>query len=213
MGSKLILLLWLLMGGLLTFFCVNTDKRELLINLGNSYLNGNDVEDNQSLLKDDEVITQLSTAILIREAISNEKNRTFTLSKKSNNSIDNSKKIENIEDKISNILNDNPISFRISSNIIREDSKERLKKIFKLLKGLPKGTTVRVEGYTDATGNASSNKILSQKRANSVKLYFEKKGLTHLEIDAKGYGEGKPLSDNPNDIKNRRVEIHLKGGE
>lgn len=201
MGSKLILLLGLIVGGLLTVFCVDKDKREVILNYKNSYFNQAKVSD---VAKVENIIIQ---------EIPKETKSFPTLIDREEVSLGNVSDIENIEEKITILLKDNPIYFQINSSTIHEDSQKGLMKIFGALKELPRGTVVTVEGHTDAIGNASFNKKLSQKRADSVKFYLKKGGLNHLTIKSKGYGEEKPLVSNPNDKKNRRVEINLKRGE
>ena len=208
MGSKLIFLLGLFVGGLLMFFCINKDKRELLLNYKNIYLN--DTKKVTNLKQEPKSLPILTE----RQGLSPKK------IDERNNNIDTvlvdreeQKKIINIEEEITTLLKKSPIYFETSSSEIRQDSKDGLNILFTSLKNLPKGTIVTVAGYTDAIGNASFNKKLSQKRADSVKFYLKKGGLNHLIIKAKGYGEEQSLVSNLNDKKKRRVEIHLEKGK
>jgi outer membrane protein OmpA-like peptidoglycan-associated protein len=53
---------------------------------------------------------------------------------------------------------------------------------------------------------------LSEKRADAVKGYLLKKGLTANRVESKGFGSSKPIADNNSEAgksKNRRVEIVL----
>lgn len=74
-----------------------------------------------------------------------------------------------------------------------------------------------VEGHTDNVGNRAANKKLSQQRADAIKAYLVKKGISADRIKAIGYGDERPADGNT-DIKagnktpqqraaNRRVEI------
>ncbi|MWA00611.1 OmpA family protein [Actinomadura sp. LD22] len=76
--------------------------------------------------------------------------------------------------------------------------------------------TVQVSGHTDAVGSPPYNLDLSRRRAEAVKAELAKAlGGTALRIDAKGYGETRPIA--PNSVggkddpsgraKNRRVDI------
>ena len=67
---------------------------------------------------------------------------------------------------------------------------------------------IRIEGHTDDEGDAKSNQILSEKRANAVKEYLVKKGVSSEKIKCVGYGETKPISKKRED--NRRVEVHFE---
>lgn len=69
-----------------------------------------------------------------------------------------------------------------------------------------------VEGHTDNVGKPASNLILSQKRAEAVQRYLVQKGLDANRLEAKGYGQEKPVDDNSTPegkAANRRVELKL----
>ena len=68
---------------------------------------------------------------------------------------------------------------------------------------------LRVEGHTSGTDN-QTNWTLSQKRADSVKDYFIKKGIAAERITAQGFGSSRPLNKTNNQKENpedRRVEL------
>lgn len=78
-----------------------------------------------------------------------------------------------------------------------------------LIKGDP-DSKMTVEGHTDSQGNASYNRDLSQKRADSVRDYLVSRGIAQDRIKAVGYGSERPVADNGNAegrANNRRVEI------
>lgn len=67
---------------------------------------------------------------------------------------------------------------------------------------------VKVDGHTDAQGDASYNKNLSELRANYVKKLLVKSGVSEDRIITQGFGEEKPISKkNP---ENRRVEFTIQ---
>jgi OmpA-OmpF porin, OOP family len=69
---------------------------------------------------------------------------------------------------------------------------------------------VRVEGYTDSSGSRSANLRLSQARAEAVTEYLAQKGLSRNRLEAKGYGDARPIAPNltaRGRELNRRVEI------
>ena len=69
---------------------------------------------------------------------------------------------------------------------------------------------VMVEGFTDSVGGASSNKLLSENRANAVLTALVGMGLSASRISAVGYGEAYPVAANDTFTGrqlNRRVEI------
>ena len=79
---------------------------------------------------------------------------------------------------------------------------------------------VLIEGHTDAKGSDRYNLKLSKLRAQSVKNWLAKNANVDKRIiQAKGWGEAKPIADNTNKDgsdnpegreKNRRVEITIK---
>mgnify|MGYP003948650381 CR=1 FL=1 len=69
---------------------------------------------------------------------------------------------------------------------------------------------VEIQGHTDDIGESEENQILSQSRANAVRLYLINKGIKESRVSAKGYGESIPKFQNSNSInraKNRRTEF------
>ena len=52
---------------------------------------------------------------------------------------------------------------------------------------------IQVEGHTDSQGDADMNQRLSQQRAESVRRYMIDKGVSGDRLEAKGFGESKPL--------------------
>lgn len=234
MGSKLILLLGLIVGGLLTFFCVNEDKREQLLNYKNSLLHRDVAVSNHKIdtintnLKErtsepKKVEEELNMEALIGKDMVDDKNLILTEDINETQEVPIDTKDESMsslpnilketQEEISTLLTETPIYFEVSSSNIQESSQKELIKIIVALKTVPSGTVVMINGHTDAIGKASFNKSLSQKRADAVKFYLKKGGLNHLIIKSKGYGEEQSLVSNPNDKKNRRVEIELKRGE
>jgi outer membrane protein OmpA-like peptidoglycan-associated protein len=73
-----------------------------------------------------------------------------------------------------------------------------------------KAHKIEVAGHTDSVGKPESNQKLSQKRADAVKAYWTGKGVAAEGLEAKGYGEAKPIepvADETANEKNRRIEF------
>ncbi|MBL3557389.1 MULTISPECIES: OmpA family protein [Marinobacter] len=69
---------------------------------------------------------------------------------------------------------------------------------------------VRVEGYTDSTGEASYNQELSERRAEAVRDALLNMGISRDRVETKGFGEEYPVASNDSSggrQQNRRVEI------
>ncbi len=75
-------------------------------------------------------------------------------------------------------------------------------------------TQVAVEGFADSTGSFELNQRLSEQRALSVSRYLNTVGVSHLRLDARGYGTRHPIASNDTPqgrAANRRVEIKIRG--
>ena len=86
------------------------------------------------------------------------------------------------------------LSFMPGSAILTEPAKARLAKFASVL-GNPRlsARRLRIEGYTDANGNAKANLDLSRRRAQAVADYLASSGVAKTRLDVVGYGSGKPL--------------------
>ncbi len=83
---------------------------------------------------------------------------------------------------------------------ISQDIAAQLDRVVDAIRQFPK-LKVRIETYTDSRGSTSSNKRLSQQRANAIKTYLQKKGITSTNIsEAIGYGETKILNNCTNGV-------------
>ncbi len=74
--------------------------------------------------------------------------------------------------------------------------------------------TITIGGHTDSIGSANYNQALSQRRADAVRDYLVKKGVSANTLKAVGYGESQPIADNMVEegrAKNRRIEFNVKG--
>ncbi|MFM6925185.1 MAG: OmpA family protein [Ferruginibacter sp.] len=91
---------------------------------------------------------------------------------------------------------------------------ESFKVIDELVAYLNRKDDERIElgGHTDNVGNAKSNQILSEARANTVRTYLISKGIDPNRVTAKGYGMSKPIASNKTAAgraQNRRTEVTI----
>lgn len=101
------------------------------------------------------------------------------------------------------------ISFESSSTTLTQDSKIILNAVAKLLSE-NKTIKIEVNGYTDNTGNAATNKKISLLRAKAVVTYLISKGIDVKRLIPRGFGSVNPVELNKTEEgrrKNRRVEF------
>ena len=103
------------------------------------------------------------------------------------------------------------IQFEVGSAVIKPESYAELDEILKS-SVVAEGLKLGVYGHTDNSGNPEANQKLSEERANAVKSYLISKKLDASRIEAKGFGQTKPMAENKTaegKSKNRRVQIVL----
>jgi OOP family OmpA-OmpF porin len=108
------------------------------------------------------------------------------------------------------------VEFDFDKAEIRNKYYSHLKKVAEFLKKYP-DTDAVIEGHTDSEGPYEYNLMLSQKRANSVRKYLiDQFDVPHWRLDAKGYGESRPIADNSTSAgrqSNRRVTAVISSSE
>ena len=101
------------------------------------------------------------------------------------------------------------LNFETGSTKLTPDSVPTVNSLVAILKAYP-AVAVRLEGYTDNTGDAAANKKLSLDRAVAVKEIMIAGGVADARIGTDGYGEEKPIAPNETEegrAKNRRTEL------
>lgn len=103
------------------------------------------------------------------------------------------------------------LEFATGKWIIKTVSYPSLNKLATLLITKP-NYSLKISGHTDAVGSEKANQTLSVNRANAVKSYLVKKGVSKNKIEARGFGESQPVADNETEEgrqRNRRVEFNI----
>ncbi len=88
------------------------------------------------------------------------------------------------------------VFFRTDRARIRRRSNKLLNNVADVLNAHPEIAKVRVEGHTDDRGEAAHNLDLSQRRAEAVVDYLVGRGVDRSRLEARGFGEEKPIDDN-----------------
>ena len=101
---------------------------------------------------------------------------------------------------------------------IRKEAEPFLQKAIEIVQRYPNGR-ITTTGHTDSKGSRPYNLRLSEQRAESVRAWLVKNGVTAERITTRGYGESQPVAPNANPDgsdnpagrqKNRRVEIIVR---
>lgn len=105
------------------------------------------------------------------------------------------------------------IQFDTNKAVVKDQYFAELAELADIMRKYP-NLKVMIEGHTDSVGTDDLNMTLSQKRADSVKNFLVAiLGIDASRLDAKGYGETRPVEDNNTKEgrqKNRRVEAAVE---
>lgn len=104
------------------------------------------------------------------------------------------------------------VYFETAKAVIKVESFELLNEVAQIIMDHPELTKIRIEGHTDARGNANYNLELSKKRAASVRDYLIGRGVAPERLESEGFGKTRPLVQGNNEAawsKNRRVDFFV----
>ncbi|AUX24952.1 OmpA family outer membrane protein [Sorangium cellulosum] len=102
------------------------------------------------------------------------------------------------------------IRFQTGSAELEPESKRTLDQVALVLKAHPEVERVRIEGHTDETGTREFNIELSEQRAETVRKYLVRRGVSPGRLETEGYGPDRPIAEGDDEAsraKNRRVEF------
>jgi outer membrane protein OmpA-like peptidoglycan-associated protein len=102
------------------------------------------------------------------------------------------------------------LAFGTNSATLLPAARAALDRVARILDEHPEIEVLRIEGHTDARGDAMLNLRLSERRAAAVRAYLIEQGIEHERLVDQGYGEARPLdpSNTPEaHARNRRVEL------
>ncbi len=91
------------------------------------------------------------------------------------------------------------------------ESYSELDRLVALMEQNPK-LRISLEGHTDSEGSDRGNQLLSERRAASVQAYLVDAGISSDRLEARGYGQSRPLADNSSEEgrqQNRRTELRI----
>ncbi|WP_297814200.1 OmpA family protein [uncultured Helicobacter sp.] len=103
------------------------------------------------------------------------------------------------------------VQFPFDSTNVSPEYNAEIADFAEYMKQNPDQTAI-INGHTDSTGNPNYNQSLSERRATAVKDKIIEEGIAPERLEAKGYGETRPIADNATKEgrqKNRRVEAEV----
>lgn len=103
------------------------------------------------------------------------------------------------------------VLFDTGKATLKPSSNKTLDELVELLK-LKTTLVIEIGGHTDNVGKKEFNLQLSKSRANAVRNYIIKKGISANRVIAKGYGDTKPVAANNSEEgrqQNRRTEVNI----
>jgi K(+)-stimulated pyrophosphate-energized sodium pump len=101
--------------------------------------------------------------------------------------------------------------FESGKALLKGESQEQLNNLAKILKAY-NTTEIKMGGYTDNTGDSTTNVILSTQRAEAAKAELVRFGIDAKRISAEGYGPMHPVQDNATPegrAQNRRIDVRV----
>ncbi len=101
------------------------------------------------------------------------------------------------------------ILFDNNQAFLRPESYAELERVIRLMNENPE-LKIEIQAHTDNVGSASSNKRLSDRRADSALQYLIENGVEPTRMRSIGFGATKPVADNSTEEGrqlNRRVEL------
>lgn len=132
-----------------------------------------------------------------------------------------------IESQLVNFLNDpakkvdnnlwfdfDNLNFETGSSMITSESMTQLRNIAAILKAFP-NASIKIGGYTDATGNEPANRRLSQSRADAVVAELRSNGVSDAQLaGAEGYGskfaKAPANASDEERKKDRRISVSVR---
>jgi outer membrane protein OmpA-like peptidoglycan-associated protein len=104
------------------------------------------------------------------------------------------------------------IQFALAKSEILPASFALLDELAKVIQENPHVQKISIEGHASDEGDDQYNLSLSKARAEAVRVYLVKKGVSAERLSSTGFGESKPLVANDSEEhreKNRRVEFNI----
>jgi outer membrane protein OmpA-like peptidoglycan-associated protein len=103
------------------------------------------------------------------------------------------------------------VYFEFGKSTLKPESYPAIEELVSLLK-TESTMKIEISGHTDNIGNPETNIKLSKDRAEAVRQYIIKKGISANRVSSVGYGNTKPIATNETEEGrqlNRRTEVKI----
>ena len=104
------------------------------------------------------------------------------------------------------------INFEFNKATLLDESESTLTRAYNAMVANP-DVQVVITGHTDNVGSQKSNQVLSLKRAQAVKNWLVKEGISSRRMRTVGRGQNEPMSSNDTNegrADNRRIEFYVQ---
>ncbi len=118
---------------------------------------------------------------------------------------------DNCQNLLNSSMANGKIEFEVNRAVIKPVSAGLLDELVNNVASCP-NVRIEIAGHTDADGRDGYNQKLSEGRAIAVREYLIRAGVIASRLDARGYGESRPVGDNNTDegkARNRRIEFNV----
>ncbi len=108
------------------------------------------------------------------------------------------------------VLSDDTAKFPVNKHELSKEAKDALDAFAERLKSENKNVYLEIQGHTDATGPDDINYRLGEARAEAVRRYLNKQGVSLNRMSTISYGKSEPVESNKTRdgrSKNRRVVV------
>jgi len=108
------------------------------------------------------------------------------------------------------VLSDDAATFPVDKHELSKDAEEKLTVFAERLKGENKNVYLEIQGHTDSTGPEEYNYRLGEARAEAVRRFLNKQGISLNRMSTISYGKAEPVESNKTKegrAKNRRVVV------
>jgi OOP family OmpA-OmpF porin len=115
-----------------------------------------------------------------------------------------------VEEREDRLVPRQPIVFAPNTDVLLVENLPVLQALAKAIQDRPWIQQLRIEGHTDNRGNPDFNRLLSLRRAESVKRWMVEHGISAALLQTAGYGPSRPVAENTTEIgraANRRVDF------